>query len=205
MGLLRGYLAGAVIGLAALGFAPSASGAFFHAPVPPELIEVKGQSSASTVFTFEGLQTATCKSGSFNSERIGSGTFSGLTVSPSLSECTAFGLSASVASNGCTWTLGSNGSWGMNCPIGKVMTITAGTCEVQLGSQLSGEMEYTNQSGSPIWTQAKAAVSSVEYKKTKDGFLCPLNGTGEKFDGWIHGGFSLKAYDGAWWIGFWVE
>jgi hypothetical protein len=102
------------------------------------------------------------------------------TVEVHYSTCQAFGfLSATVNMNGCHLVLTlPGGKVDLNCSIGKVITVTASTCEATIGSQENLESVALSNSGTGI--SEKANVGGIKYTVTKDGFLCPFNGTGAK-------------------------
>jgi len=135
---------------------------------------------------------------------------------PEYSECEAFGFaSATVTTTGCDYmyhienTIPNSSiyhaSMDIECEAGKSITIVAGTCEVDIGS---------NHSGTPVnqgltTTRAKngvvggvndvtleAELKSIKYIVTKDGFLCPLDGTGTFVAGDYEGNTTLKAERG---------
>ena len=61
------------------------------------------------------------------------------------------------------------------------IVITAGNCEVDVGTQTGlGSVALTNN-GNHI--DAQADVTGITGNVTKDGFLCPLSGTGHKTGG----------------------
>lgn len=120
-----------------------------------------------------------------------------LEVSVSYSGCTGGGLAATVAMEGCKWRLYANTSAvDLVCPGENMVKITAvaGNCEVRIGPQTSlSSVEYSNVESSPETVAAKFALKSIAYTKTKDGFLCPLSGTGGKSDGTLTKGAILGA------------
>jgi hypothetical protein len=158
--------------------------------------EVIGESTNSHVFVAEDELKVTCKHASF------SGTLSGpeevLLVTPTYTECTGLGLSATVAANGCKYELRGgeeageghfHGTTGVSCPAEKQITIAVATCEIQIPTQSGhSEVEFideTKESKSDI--AEKWNVKELKYTKAKDGFLCPLTGTGSKTDGTYQG------------------
>jgi hypothetical protein len=69
------------------------------------------------------------------------------------------------------------------CAAGKVIKIVAGTCEMQVGSQNGlTTVDITNVAGSPSHISVRPTVSGISYNVTKDGFGCPLLGTGVRND-----------------------
>jgi hypothetical protein len=189
----------AVLAAASLATYASASEAEFHvfdASAYPA--EFKTPAAAKNhVLTIENGLTVKCESATF----AGSETYSELQreikLLPTYSSCTAFGLAATVNMEGCGFKVNADtGALSIECPTGKVVKITAGTCEVQIGSQENLKtISYANSESSPATVSVEVHLTSVKYNKTKDGFLCPLAGTGELANGAYDGAFSLAAYD----------
>jgi hypothetical protein len=116
-----------------------------------------------------------------------------VTITPTYTNCKAFGFStATVDMNECDFVLHSNDELDLEChyytidldpfkittvEVGPV-TITAGNCEVQLDTQTG--MDYVGLANFGSHIIADANVTGITANVTKDGFLCPLNGTGHK-------------------------
>jgi len=120
-----------------------------------------------------------------------------LRLAATYTECKAFGfINATVNPEGCEFVLHNpekvgtdeyESSIALDCPAGKSLKVTVSTCAA----------EYKTQTGlKPIWldddtsaspfenvTFEPAVSTGVKYTVTKDGFLCPLSGTGEFSDG----------------------
>jgi hypothetical protein len=115
-----------------------------------------------------------------------------LTVTPTYSNCKAFGFaSATVAMNGCDYLfhdVGSNtaGQVSVHCPAGKNIVITAGNCVVDVGTQTPPLKTVTYGNAHPNVT-VKANVTGITANVTTDGFLCPLSGTGHKSSSYVQG------------------
>lgn len=151
--------------------------------------------------SFEGGLSASCSQASFTGAlSADAGAF---TVAPTYSGCSAFGFSeATIALNGCTysyslsgevWRANYPGSAAISCPEGKAITITAGACTVTIPAQSGLAMRFsTDTAAAPQRLLAQNRALALKYTKTKDGFLCPLNGTGAKEDGKLLGTASLK-------------
>jgi hypothetical protein len=102
-----------------------------------------------------------------------------ITVTPTFTECQSFGfLSATVNMNGCDYVYHTNGAWDIVCSGSNMITIVSSTCEMKIGAQVGLKSIAFSNSGSGI--SAKANVGGIAYSVTKDGFLCPFNGTGAK-------------------------
>lgn len=105
-----------------------------------------------------------------------------ITINAEYTNCKAFGFaSANVAMNGCDYIFHSNGAVDVECPAGKTIVITAGNCEVDVGTQTGLNKVTLTNDGNHI--KAQANVSGITGTVTKDGFLCPLNGVGHKTGG----------------------
>jgi hypothetical protein len=166
-------------------------------------VEVLGEDVSNHVLGVEDKLSVECSTATFKGELdIWTETEE---VSPTYSGCTAFGISATVATNGCTFLLRAGeelaepgdfeGTIDVNCPTGKKIVITAGTCEVQVGSQEKvSKVEYDNDTeASPDKITLSTALTKLKYNKTKDGFACPLTGAGEKEDGTYNGTSTIWA------------
>jgi len=103
-----------------------------------------------------------------------------VTVTPTYTGCKAFSglISATVHMNGCDYVFHTNGEVDVECPKGKQIEITAGTCLVDIPTQ-TGLKSVTLKNGAGDIT-AQANVSGITYEVTNDGFACPFNGTGHK-------------------------
>jgi hypothetical protein len=131
-----------------------------------------------------------------------------VTVTPTASECTAFGLPATVEHNECTLVMHSgettgNGGWQvittLACPAGKAVTLKTATCEVSITSQELSTAEVANSgSASPETAMdllVNVNVSNAKYTVVKDGIGCPLTGTGSFSKGDAVGALTVKGLD----------
>jgi hypothetical protein len=128
-----------------------------------------------------------------------------ITLSPTYSECKAFGFSsATVATNGCTYTVALAGtksgneypgSMGISCPVGKAIEVTAGNCTAAIGAQssLSSLAAVNDTVSTPQRAEVKFSVKNLKYTVIKDGFACPFSGTGAKEGGAYNGPTTIKA------------
>ena len=184
--------------------AASAQAAVFTAAEYPAFVSAEPASAGSPAFGFESGQTAECEFAGFGGEM--SAATSGLSLSPGLGGCTAFGAEASIEPNGCEFTFhpgsGSGdkftGTFDITCPTGKKIVVTGNTCEVQIGAQtgLAGVVYEKLTAAEPHEVEAAfqvEAASGFTYTKAVDGASCPLAGTGVKTDGSISGGLKVKA------------
>jgi hypothetical protein len=94
----------------------------------------------TNVLTLNG-GTEKCKKALFSSDEIPGTTFNTLTLHPEYSECTAFGLAATVSTEGCNYVLSTSsataGSMAIECANGKevLTTVKAAGCTVKIGAQ----------------------------------------------------------------------
>jgi hypothetical protein len=103
---------------------------------------------------------------------------SSITMITSYSECQAFGFLNATVIMGCDYVLQVSGVTDIECPASNKIVITAGTCEVQIGTQTGlSSVSLSNGVGD---ITAKANLSGIKYTVTKDGFGCPFASTGEK-------------------------
>jgi hypothetical protein len=163
-----------------------------------------------------GKETFTTPGGTVQCDSHFEGTLasasSELTVTPKYSSCVAFGfLNATVNMNGCDYlfragaSLGGGvynnrvdicqtrllegGIWGEIGPI----TITAGTCKVDIPHQTGLSNVKTTNSGSSVTVEPN--VTNITMNVTTDGFGCPFPGTGH-FTGSYHGDVVLSRVGG---------
>jgi len=96
-----------------------------------------------------------------------------MTITATNDRCKAFGFSeATVSMNGCDYVFHSNGMVDLECSGTNKIVITAGSCEVQIGTQTGlSKVDLANGAGD---ITAKATVAGIAYTVTKDGFLCPF-------------------------------
>lgn len=113
---------------------------------------------------------------------------SALAFTASTSNCEAFGyIEATINAEGCTYVLSgtelvSAGVYqhhvNINCPAGKSIKITSGTCKAEIKPQTGLTSVKSTNSGSSIILNWQLA--GMAYTVTQDGFLCPFSGTGNK-------------------------
>lgn len=113
-----------------------------------------------------------------------------LNVIPSYSGCKAFGFgTATLTASECDFILTATekifgGEYRNTFDIAcfKPMVVVAATCEAEFKTQtgLSNVISYSSGEGELIFD---LNVSGIAYTVTKDGFLCPFNGTGNKTGG----------------------
>jgi hypothetical protein len=108
------------------------------------------------------------------------------------SKCSAFGFAeGTVNSEGCAVLVHVTGGSGdtytgtsdLLCPAGQSVKTVAGSCKTEVKPQTgSVTLELLNNTGGG-YVEVKLKTSNVAYTVTQDGFLCPLNGTGNKTGG----------------------
>jgi hypothetical protein len=117
-------------------------------------------------------------------------------------ECKAFGfLSATVTPEGCEFVVHGTekvttdeykAHLGFECPAGKSLKISVSNCAAEYKTQTG--LTTVNLKDETAASPAKdikydpKVTTGVKYTVTKDGFACPLTGTGEYSDGSISGG-----------------
>ena len=158
-----------------------------------------------------GLSTE-CEISKFTGTSASAAAGTAVTVHPAYEKCKAFGLSATIDTEGCDFivhpgaTLAADkytGTIDVECSGANVIKITAGIignrCEVQVGSQtgLSSGEAVNNTAASPKDIDLTAAVTGITYKITKDEGTCPLSKVGETFsDGDYNGSVTIKGSSG---------
>ncbi|HST68711.1 MAG TPA: hypothetical protein VLI94_03525 [Solirubrobacterales bacterium] len=106
--------------------------------------------------------------------------------------CNWFGFQqGEINMNGCDYRFQLTGGSGDSytaatdivCPAGQSIVITAGNCIVSFPPQtgLTAADFTVNTAAGDISMQA--TITGIRYVVTKDGFLCPFKGVGEKTDG----------------------
>jgi hypothetical protein len=150
-------------------------------------VKIEAFQSTTHTFSVEG-NNLTCATATFTSAFVESPR-SSLALHPVLTGCTAFGfINAVVSTTGCDLVFTAPGAvvagkvpgaLEIVCAPGKAITVTTGPCEVSIGPQsFSSGLTFENVATSPRTVTLKAAVTGIETTKVKDGFLCPLSGTG---------------------------
>jgi hypothetical protein len=129
-----------------------------------------------------------------------------LTLHPEYFLCQAFGFSsATVTTTECDYLLHAGTELGggnftatldVACASGKAIRVTAGTCEIEIKSQ-SGLNSVNLWSPEGSGSVTATFEAKMAYTVTKDGFLCPFAGTGNKTGGEIEGVHWLNDLFGA--------
>lgn len=138
------------------------------------------------------------------------GSMSGpLTTSLSLTpeKCAAFSFSPSTVSmNGCAYVIPASGGFSINCPSGKEIEISGGSCAIKIPGQTpAGAVVSSNLAGSnPGSVRLAFNSSGLKYTKTKDGFLCNLDGTGSGESATLTGNLDISAAEAGTPVRFWI-
>jgi hypothetical protein len=176
----------------------------------PVAISAEQIGSENHVFTSGAGNEVKCKKASFSG--TASAASSNVTVHPSYSECTAFGLAATVTTTGCDYefTIGATIGAGPNYD-GTVKLVCSGTnkiliqagagqCEVRIGdentaagavNQSLSTVSFENKT-SPEHVIVDASVTGINYDVTVDKILGPLK-AGEANDGTYNGSTTTSA------------
>jgi hypothetical protein len=116
-------------------------------------------------------------------------------LAPTYSNCQAFGfIEVQTTMEGCSYafnlttaathegTAGYEAHMDVVCPAGKEITIHASTCTAKVPPQKGLKTVDFHEMGTaaPPDLTMRPTVKGIEYTVTKDGFLCPFNGTGTK-------------------------
>lgn len=128
-------------------------------------------------------------------------------VTPTYTECKAFGLTATVTTTGCTYTIRPTatitapheftGLVDLHCESGKFIKVTTATCEIQVTEQTNlAHVILTNDTAvAPAKDDVTltADVTGIAYHVTKDGIGCPLTGVETRVDGVYKGETTVTA------------
>lgn len=188
--------------------ASAASAVQFHSE--SEKTFFKGE---QTNFVFDMTAgTLTCKKVTYTGE--GSATTSAdITLAPVYSECTGFGMAATVDMNGCDY-LYTTFVAHLICPAGKSMTITVGipvrcTTHRYTGSKTYGLFSNAGSGTTRDLVFASEAGEGTEYEITYPKEGIPVCGkAGVYAEGKATGSFTLKGYKNAGLTehtGIWIE
>jgi hypothetical protein len=167
----------AVLAMSAV-VASAASAANFTAASYPVTYSGSQAATEPHVFIADGYET-TCKNAEFSGSA--SAASSTATLTPTYSECTAFGLSATVDMNGCSYTFHlastSKADADLNCPAGAEVEIVAGG-----GSCVAHIPPFAKPLGSVAISnvhpniRGEANVTGISASLTDENFFCPFQG-----------------------------
>jgi hypothetical protein len=126
-----------------------------------------------------------------------------LELQASYQQCDLGGISASVNMGSCGYSVSVansgppySGSLTIQCAEpGDAVEVIAGTCAFEIGPQggIGGIVLATRGASAERRVLLEAASTGLSYQVTKDGFLCPLSGTGSFANGTFSGGALLAA------------
>lgn len=200
--ILGSVLILAILGLAAVSAATTSdarAASEFTASAYPATITGSNTHGSESLTTEAG--TTQCDS-HFVTSSIGAAT-STLTITPTYSECTAFGfLNATVTTEGCTYVIHATeelkpGTYqhhlDIACPEGKSIKIVSGTCKAEIKAQSGLTTVKTTNSGSNLTLEWE--LTGVSLVVTQDSFGCPFSGTGTKTAAY-HGDLVLSRVGG---------
>ena len=162
----------------------------FYAEEYPATITGAQDKEGTHVFGIESGLSMKCSSATFATTLTASSTTA--TIAPAYSGCelAGTGIGITVTMNGCTYRVHSDSdAVDIVCPVGKSIEAASLTCKVLVPSQVglkTVQGELTLNSGL-YSANVNSSISGIAYSKTKDGFLCPLSGTGEMKDGTYSG------------------
>jgi hypothetical protein len=162
--------------------ASAASAASFTSASYPSTITGEGGIASAELFKLGATDhnaKVECKHSTYHGTL--SAPSSTLTVQPHYSECTAFGLSATVDATSCQYvfhaTSTSSSTVDVECG-SKSILIVAGTCEVAVDTQTGLKSAGTKNNAGHV--DVTPNVTGITYTSLRDGFLCPLTGTGHR-------------------------
>ncbi|MFT3864759.1 MAG: hypothetical protein QM729_10845 [Solirubrobacterales bacterium] len=192
--------------------ASAASAASFHSESSETF--VLGSQSTQNVFTVNS-RTVKCSTATFTGSFTGTSKSTLENIHPEYGGCEAFGLEATVNTEGCNYTFnepsGSStytGTVNVVCESGKEIEINAAsTCVVKVGSQSGlSSVTYTDEgSGSSRSVLVTANVSGISSTVSGSTLICGTNGTRSAT---YTGSVSTKGYTSAahtTQTGVWVE
>jgi hypothetical protein len=167
----------AVLALTALSASAASAAVEFHSEGSETVLS--GSQVAEDVFT-TNAGTVRCKNATY-SGISNAATTATQTVTPTYSECTAFGfVGATIHTNGCTYTFSAaNNTVTIGCAAGKAIEVTTPTCDVKVGAQgpLKG-ITYTNGgSGTTRDITVDVSIEGLHYEQTGTSFPACTTGT----------------------------
>jgi hypothetical protein len=182
--------------LALAGFSSMVMAAEFHSETAHTTISGEQPAETNDVFTVKA-GTVTCKSATYAGTTT-SATTSEITVTPTYTECTAFGfVGATIDVPGGNKPAGANGGCDYRftpstatsqlhivCGAGEFITVTTFNCDVHVGSQTATGITYTNAgSGNGRDVTVNANITGLTYTQTNTSFPFCTGGAGTFTDG----------------------
>ncbi len=125
-----------------------------------------------------------------------------LTLTPTYSNCTAFGQNATVRMNGCKYTVTGGQPEPLTalvdiagCTAGKKIEIQTGICQVKVPDQSGlGHIVFENKAGPPEHVEAQATISGIAHEYSA-GIGCGHTKAAVTNDGTYHGKVTFKAFE----------
>jgi hypothetical protein len=147
-----------------------------------------GEQKTKNVFTTSG-GTVECTGAKFEGGPFSGTELKSVTIHPTYTGCTAFGLNATVETTGCNYIIEAAGKEEMGtakveCEEGKLIRIKPLGCEVTVGPQTptTPTVSFTNEStGKTADVLVTAEVGGITY--TSSGFPCGPSGTNGTYTG----------------------
>lgn len=159
---------------------------------------IHGEDFGLMKFTITGNEVY-CESATFTGTAPAT-YFETLTLTPTFSSCKlyVFGstISASISGfgkEGCDFVISATEYVELKCPIGKDVTITAGTCVIHIPGQGIGFISF--DTGTAFGTEDMTFTFGAGFmdETHTDGFLCPLEGSGTSQFGRFEGTVTATA------------
>jgi hypothetical protein len=186
-----------VLGL--LGIAGSAQASEWHAASYPATVTTSQNAGGSHSWGLGGV-TITCSGTQAHSKMTAAS--STLTFTINFASCTSSSLTVSFSLNTCDLEADLGGTESgrfkstldIVCSAGPFnIRFSWGTCEVLVPAQNGLGSAYAENVSSETGYDVlfEAGVTGMAYEVTKDGFLCPLSGTGQKTGGTYTGNYGF--------------
>ncbi|HWO83816.1 MAG TPA: hypothetical protein VNM38_08525 [Solirubrobacterales bacterium] len=169
----------------------------FEAEAYPVTYSGTQEEAAPLVFNTEG-GSIQCKKATFTGSA--SGATSALALSPTYSECNAFGFTTStvVTMNGCSYVYNAS-TMDISCPGENSISVTTAACTMSIPAQTGlSSVSYANTAAAGRQAiSINHNITGLKYTITKDGFACPFGGTGTRTSGTYSGRTLLQGTDSA--------
>lgn len=179
--------------------APAASAGYFHSEGAETVIQ--GSKVETDVLTLNA-GTVKCNGVTYSGEQY-TATATTIKVTPSYTECTAFGfVNAPIDVNGCTFEYSAdNGNTVIDCGASP-MTITAFSCQVTITDQTTSGTTYSNIGSGAERQIHTSAHRKIHYHQHSKSF--PGCSSGTRTDGtWVSTSI-IRCLDKFWsWRGCW--
>jgi hypothetical protein len=191
---LRGLALVAVFAMSAIAASAASASAGTLTTFPAgKTVVVTGEQIGEHAFTFTDhpfggvFNSFKCKKAIFDGVGTVATGATSVTVTPTYSECTAFGQPVRITHNECNYVLSTGaataGGWHVNtalsCPAGKIIEIHTGVCAMTIAAQgpLTTSEVTTSGVASPetgMDLLLHIKITGMTYTVTKDNIGCPL-------------------------------